>query len=99
MKHLIQPAVAKDDGALCRSPARRRREPPLREDSKGNGEFDVEMANNEVDRGLLGNAALDRLVGCFAKGQRECSPDRLRQRRLKDGDCSTVQRWARITGL
>ena len=67
----------------CNAPSENR---PSGKDAEGDGKFNVQMAYDEVDRRLFGNAAPDRLVGRFAKRKRERGPDRLRQRRFEDGE-------------
>jgi hypothetical protein len=44
----------------CNAPSENR---PSGKDAEGDGKFNVQMAYDEVDRRLFGNAAPDRLVG------------------------------------
>ena len=62
------------------------RELALGKDTEGDGEFDGQVAEDEVVRRLRGNAAAHSLVGRLAQGESERGADGFRQRWLEDGD-------------
>src|SRR6185437_9223186 len=82
----IEPAFLEDDGPRLGNGLQRTvREPAFRKDAEGDRQLDVEVAEQEVHRRLLRNAAPYRLVGRLAQGERESRANRLRQRRLEYG--------------
>src|SRR5579883_945621 len=86
-KYPIEPAFLEDDRLRLGDRLQRSiGKPSFGKDAEGDGELDIEMADDEIDRGLLGDAPPHRFVRRFAQSERKGRADRFGQRRFENGE-------------